>query len=358
MLEPGKANTRSIQNDNARLKKILRTRTAITVAALFAGLASRALADEHPPSSDPPLLMIGDGLGQAGTSLDYQALDVPGQAGGSPTMVDQRESGRFVISKTDRDTWSVNERFAHLGIGEPIVIPFANTIVPQDLWSLEAGGGYQHQLGGNRSYGINFTAGSDSNKLFYSIHETVFKVTANYRLPSGDQNAWLFFLNYSNNRHFLNNVPLPGVGYSFQADERKLQGIVGFPFAAMRYKPTPDWNLQASIFGPRDVNAEIGRRIAGPVHLYTAFSWSPQEWLLADRADYSNRLFFDKKRAGLGLRSPLGDGFLVDVLGGRQFDQRFFVNDSSSIRDVSIAGLPPAWFMEAKLSYRFLPRHQ
>src|SRR5882724_11417827 len=147
MLESGKTNTRSIQNDNSRFEKIVRIRPVIGLAGLFIGFAAYAFAEQSTPSADPPLLMIGDGLGQAGSSLDYQALDVPGQANGSPTLVDQRESGRFVVSKTDTDTWSINERFSHLGIGEPIAIPFTNTIVPQDLWSLEAGAGYQHVLG-------------------------------------------------------------------------------------------------------------------------------------------------------------------------------------------------------------------
>ncbi len=83
-------------------------------------------------------------------------------------------------------------------------------------------------------------------------------------------------------------------------DENRLQGLVGFPFIALSYKPTPDWNAQLSIFGPRNVNAEIGRRIYDHVRLYTAFQWGSQEWLIADRPDYSDRLVFDKKRAALG----------------------------------------------------------
>jgi len=309
-------------------------------------------ADDRPVDREPPLMM-GEGSAPTSDAVDYQLWDVPGRSGASPTMVDQRETGRFIVSKTDSDTWSVNERFGHLGIGEPISIPGINTSVPQDLWSIEGGAGYNHQFNNGRQFGLNFNVGSDSDHPFYSIHEDVFRVTANYRLPSGDHNAWLFFLNYSNNRYFLNNVPLPGVGYYFQAYDNRLQGLIGFPFASLRYVPTPNWNAQISIFGPRNVNAEIVRRILGPLKAYTAFQWNAQEWLIADRQDYSNRLIFDKKRVALGLRSPLPGGFLFDVSGGRQFDQRFFVNDSSSYSDVPTAGLPPTWFFQTKLTYRF-----
>jgi hypothetical protein len=322
----------------------------ITSRLIFVSLPIHA--DDHPVDREPPLMM-GEGSAPTADAVDYQLVDTPGRSDATPTMVDQRETGRFIVSKTASDTWSVNERFSHLGIGEPIEIPGINTSVPQDLWSIEGGGAYNHLFNNGRQFGLNFDVGSDSDHPFYSIHEVVFRATANYRLPSGDHNAWLFFLNYSNNRHFFNNVPLPGVGYYFQAFDDRLQGLIGFPFAALRYKPTQDWTAQVSIFGPRNVNAEISRRIIGPLKAYTAFIWNAQEWLIADRQDYSNRLIFDKKRAALGLRSPLPGGFLFDVSGGRQFDQRFFVNDSSSYSSVPTAGLAPAWFFQTKLTYRF-----
>ena len=268
-------------------------------------------------------------------------------------MVDQRESGRFIVSKSASDTWSVNERFGHLGISEPIAIPLANTTVPQDLWSIDTGAAYNHLFASGRQLGLNFGVGSDSDHPFYSIHETVFRAGANYRVPTDDRDGWLFSLNYSNNRHFFNGIPLPGIGYYFSAYEDRLQGLVGFPYVALRYHPTPDWNMLFSIFGPRNVNAEISRRICGPLRVYTAFQWGSQEWLIADRQDYSNRLVFDKKRLALGLRSPLPHGFLFDVSGGRQFDQRFFVNDSSSYSDVPTEGLPPTWFVQTKLLLPF-----
>jgi hypothetical protein len=324
----------------------------LMIAGCVALTSSLASAEDRPVDREQPLMM-GEGSAPTADILDYQIVGVPGQSGASPTMADQRETGRFIVSKSDSDTWSVNERFSHLGIGEPIAIPGINTSVPQDLWSIEGGAGYNHLLSRGRQFGLNFNIGSDSDHPFYSIHEAVFRVTANYRLPSGDHNAWLFFLNYSNNRHFFNNVPLPGVGYYFLAYDNRLEGLVGFPFASLRYKPTPGWTAQASIFGPRNLNAEISRRLCGPLKAYTAFQWNAQEWLIADRQDYSNRLIFDKKRAALGLRSPLPAGFLVDVSGGRQFDQRFFVNDSSSFSSVPTAGLPPAWFFQTKFTYRF-----
>ena len=326
--------------------------TSFVLGSIFCCLSSLGYADDRGLDRESPLMM-GEGTAPSSDSVDYQLYDSPGRSGASPTMLDQRETGRFIISKTASDTWSVNERFSHLGIGEPIAIPQTNNTVPQDLWSIESGAAYHHLFSSGRQLGLNFGVGSDSDHPFYSLHETVFRVGANYRLPSGNHNAWIFSLNYSNNRHFFNGIPLPGVGYYFQAYDNRLQGIVGFPYVLLRYRPTPDWNAQFSIFGPRNVNAEIGRRIYGPLRAYTAFQWGSQEWLIADRQDYSNRLVFDRKRAALGLRTNLPYGLALDVSGGRQFDQRFFVNSSSSYSSVPTAGLSPNWFLQTKLSYRF-----
>jgi hypothetical protein len=321
-------------------------------SALFLFSVSFSNGADRSADRETPL-MIGEGGLPAGNAVDYQLWSAPGESGGAPTLVDQRESARWIVSKTAEDTWLVNERFSHLDVGAPIAIPQSSFSVPQDLWSMETGAGYNHRFASGRDFGLTFNVGSDSDHPFYSIHETVFRVNASYRVPARDQNAWLFFLNYSNNRHFFNNVPLPGVGYFFKADEDHLQGIVGFPFVSLLYRPAPDWNAQFSIFGPRNVNAEVSRKITGSLRAYTAFQWGSQEWLIADRQDYSNRLVFDKKRAALGLRSPLPYGLALDVSGGRQFDQRFFVNNSSSYKDVPTAGLSPSWFVQTRLSYRF-----
>jgi hypothetical protein len=195
--------------------------------------------------------------------------------------------------------------------------------------------------------------GSDSDELFHSIHETTIRAGADYRLPAGVHNAWLFSLNYSNNRHFLNGIPLPGIGYYFEALDRRLQGLVGFPFLALRYRPTEDWTARLSLFGPRNLNVEIGRRLIRSIRAYTAFLWGSQEWEIANRQDTSNRLFFVRKRAAVGLRSPLPHGFILDVSGGREFDRRFFENDSSSYSSVPTIGLAPAWYGETRISWRF-----
>jgi hypothetical protein len=304
------------------------------------------------PATDAAFI-AGEGGSHGGNILDYQFHDVPGASGPAPTMTDDRQSGRLILSKTNADTWSVNERLGLFHVSDLGPIPGTFETMPESLWSVNFGGAYSHLLGGGKSWGLNLGLGSDSDELFHSIHETTFRAAANYRLPSREHNAWLFSLNYSNNRYFLNGIPLPGIGYYFEALDRRLQGLVGFPFLAIRYRPTENWAGSFSLFGPRNLNAEINRRLIGTLRAYSAFTWGSQEWELADRQNTSNRLFFVRKRVALGLRSPLPHGLTLDVSGGREFDRRFFENDSSSFSSVPTIGLDPAWYGETRISWRF-----
>ena len=75
--------------------------------ALLAFLSASGHADDRGVDREAPL-MIGEGTAPTSDAVDYQLWSSPGQSGGAPTLVDQRETGRFIVSKTASDTWSVN----------------------------------------------------------------------------------------------------------------------------------------------------------------------------------------------------------------------------------------------------------
>jgi hypothetical protein len=300
-----------------------------------------------------PLMSIASGGFPTSDSLSYQFHDAPAHPEGSPINIEQHEDGQFIVSQTSTQTWTVRERFGEFNLSAPVVIPQTNLSIPTQLWSLEGGVGYARHLQAGRSWGASFTTGSDSDRLFYTINETVFQANVNYRLPSGDRNAWLFFLSYSNNRHFLNNIPLPGFGYFFDIPKDHLKGAVGFPFLTLLYTPLPRWSGSLSVFGPDRVNSEIDYVVAGPVRLYGGFDWGQLEWERANRDNNSNRLFFDRKRLMLGVRSPIPWGFSLDVSGGREFDRKFYENTSASTSGVPYASLPSAWYFETKVTLKF-----
>jgi hypothetical protein len=267
--------------------------------------------------------------------------------------MENNEEGRVVVSTTPASIWSVHERFGHLGINAPIQIPQTGVAVPQSLWSLEGATRYGRRLDGDRSCGISLSVGSDSDRLFHSIHETIMQASADYRIPSGERNGWLFFLGYSNNRYFLNGVPLPGVSYMFRSESGKVQGIVGFPFFSLRYSPVPIWDARLSAFGPRRLNMDVGRRMRGMTRVHAGFDWGGQTWLRAGRTDNASRLSFERKRLYAGVETPLPYRMSLALSGGREFDRRFFETASAFSTGGATATLSPAWYLEAEVSWRF-----
>ena len=226
-------------------------------------------------------------------------------------------------------------------------------MVPRALWSLEGGTRYGRRLDAGRSFGAGLSVGSDSDRLFHSIHETAVQVLADYRVPSRRRNAWVFSLSYSNNRYFLNGAPLPGVSYLFRSESGRLRGIVGFPFAALSYAPAPLWELRMAAFGPRRLSLDIGRQLENLARLRAGFEWGGRTWMRAGRADNASRLSFERKRLYAGVEIPLPQRLSLTLCGGREFDRRFFETASAFSTGGAAATLPPAWYGEAEVSWRF-----
>jgi hypothetical protein len=209
-----------------------------------------------------------------------------------------------------------------------------------------------NKLGDRRQWGASASVGSASDKLFHSIHETDFQGTASYMTPSGVENAWLFLLNYSNNRAFLNNVPIPGFAYVWKRQRQGFQAVVGFPFLALSYRPNETWSGRATLAGTTNQSIEIARRLAGPVRLYAAYERSPKQWLRANQ-DYNTQIMnYDQKKALVGIRSRLGRAVSLDLSGGRTFDRRLFESRDASRTGAPRLALANGWMIAFTLSWR------
>ena len=315
-------------------------------------LAAAALAPAWAQEGPMGAMLAGPGGG--GDSVRFRFEDAFG-ASGAPTITDYRLDAGVVVSSSPRDNWSSRERFGHFGLNGLAQIPDGGPAVPRSLWSEETGVRYARQMEAGRAWGASVSAGSDSDRLFNSIHETAFQATLDAKVPSGERNAWLFFLSYSNHRYFANGIPLPGVAYQFVSQSGKLRGIVGFPFAALFWAPAPGWDAKVSAFGPRRMSADAGYRFAGPLRLHGGFDWGGQEWLRAGRANNRDALVFERKRLYAGIETPLPLRLMLDLSGGRQFDQRFYEGHGFSATG-SKATLPPGWYLSSTLNWRFGPR--
>jgi len=281
----------------------------------------------------------------------YRFEDAPG-SNGSPAVTDHRLDAGVVISSTTRESCLLYQRFGHFGLNGDSQIPNGGPIIPRSLWSEDLGIRYFRQMDRGRVWGVNASVGSDSDRLFNSMHETSVLGMVDLKIPSRQRNAWLLSLSYSNNRYFANGVPLPGVAYQFQSASGRFRGLIGFPFAALFWTPAPGWDARASAFGPRRWSLDIGKLTTWHVRLHGGFEWGGQTWLRAGRTDIRQTLNFERKRLYAGFESRLWHGLILDVSGGRQFDQYFYETATFSGTGPK-ASLPAGWYGASSIAWRF-----
>jgi len=321
----------------------------IILSGLFAAVltaASASLAQEFDISS-----LFGFGAGK--DSVDYRFHYAPpsgsGNSNGTPSVLDNVLRGNFTVVNNKSDSWSVNQKLGRTDLSASPVIERTGLAVPETLWDIEAGGIYRHRFGERREGGINFSIGSASDKPFDGMRETTLKLGGTYSVPSGQKNAWLFSLNYSNNRYFANNIPFPGVAYLFKSPAPGLNALVGFPFFAISYKPGEKWSGRLAMFGPSNVSAEVAYHLHGPSKIYSGFDWSQQSWLRAHREDLPKRLFYDEKKWSLGFQTPVLKQVLIDLSGGYEYSRRFFEAESALKEDLAKVRLAPVWSAQGRV---------
>jgi hypothetical protein len=250
-------------------------------------------------------------------------------------------------------SWTLTGKASLMNLSQPVPIPQSPVVFPECLGRIEAGASYLKRLGERRQWGAALSAGSASDKIFHSLYETEVQLTGSYMIPSKQTNAWLFLFQYSNNRNFLNNVPLPGFAYLWNKPERGLQVIAGFPFVSLNYQPGPDWSGRLTLLSFTNQAAEIARKLTGPAWAYIAYQRAPEQWMRAGRDNNSNRLIYDEKKALLGVRSPLGKSFSIELSGGRTFDRRLFESEDASHTGAPRFNLHNGWIASFLLSHRW-----
>ncbi len=293
-------------------------------------------------------------LGVEGDRVEDAAYFMPARAG-APSVSREEVRGSQTVARGTDDRWTVDGRLGAFGLGTtPVVLP-DGVVVPRELWNVSGGGGYSRDLGDRKRWGASAGIGSASDRPFGSGREVSGTGSAYYQIPGGERASWVFLLNYSNNRTFANNIPLPGVAYFTRSADGRLTLAVGFPFVFARWRPDDDWTVAASAFGFGDNYAlEAGRRLLGPVTAYARLEREPQQWLRYGRANAADRLTFDTSDVRVGARAQLGRGSL-DASFGRAFDRRFSEGRDIGRSGSSLTRLADAWIASLRGSVRWGP---
>ncbi len=224
---------------------------------------------------------------------------------------------------------------------------------PSHFWDVRVGANYRRLLDEGRMLGARVEVGSPSDSPFASYRELSVDASGFYRLPAGDDAAWLFMLNYSNMREFLRNVPLPGAAWHWRPD-KNFELLAGVPRASLRWRPAEMEALELSAYYMmlRTVHGRLGYRLTEGLELYGAFDWSNRQFLRRDRPDKSDRLFFYSKQLRGGAVWRIARQVSLEGFAGYAFDSFFFEGEKYGDRDQNRLDVSDGAFGGLKLRIR------
>jgi hypothetical protein len=96
------------------------------------------------------------------------------------------------------------------------------------------------------------------------------------------------------------------------------------------WRPTDDWQFQASYMLLRTVHIKSQYRIFRWLSAFAAYDWSNESYILVDSPDTNDRFFIYDQRVSLGLQTAFWQHFTASVSGGLIFDRSMFEGTTST----------------------------
>jgi hypothetical protein len=224
-------------------------------------------------------------------------------------------------------------------ISTDAILPDSHQAYPSELWDARLGLMYLRKLDGDRMLGGGVNVGSASDHPFASIREMNVSMTALYRVPSGERNAWMFMLMYSPVGEL--KIPIPGISYNYNPSDQ-FHASIGLPFS-ITYRPTDRWSFDASYMLIHTIHVRVSYKIAESLKAFYGYDWSNEVYMLRDRLEDNDRFFLYDQRVTLGLEMPVSRYLSAEVVGGYAFDRFSFTGqnwDSAGTDRVDVAPGP------------------
>lgn len=326
---------------------------AVVVAAVAAAAGHPAAASEGlllrmlgPPARGPEA-QLGYG---AQWRTERQVAGAP--AGQSVEVATQRGTLVAVAPVGARGEGSLALGLRHHGLSGEARLPEADVPLPDHMWDLTLGVGYRRFLSPGRWAGLAATVGSPSDRPFHSSREVTVGATALYRIPRGEQAAWLFFLRYDNTREFWNHIPLPGLAYWARPTPRSMV-VLGVPYSSVRWAGESGWGASLSYFLLRTLGAEANYRFSESSQAYAGFHMDNESHFRSGRDRRKDRLWYYEKRIQAGVRLDPSPRWNLELGGGHAFDRYYFEGEDFEDRTRDRVPVADGPFLRAEATVRF-----
>ncbi len=268
-------------------------------------------------------------VGKIRPSYRYRFVFYPEESvQGQPTSIKKSNynlSGIFPVWQNPHNDFSLRVGLQAEKFATQAILQTSGDLFPHQLFDIRFSPIYRHQFQNGWTAGGNFELISASDHPFSRWGDVEYVTNVFLRIPTQKNNAWVFLINHSNHREFLNHIPLPGGGY-WWGSHKHVQGMFGIPFT-LQFFPKNKVNFRASYFPILDVNAELGYDPTIFLRLYSSFAWSNQRYFRSERSNANDRLFYYEKRLAAGVKFRPTRWAELDLSGGYLFDRFFFEGD-------------------------------
>lgn len=217
-----------------------------------------------------------------------------------------------------------------------------------DFYNIQGSVGYRRMYDDNRFGFVSLSYGSASDRPFKSSRDNT--LSANYIHKFNER--WFGVANYSNNRTFLNNVPLPGFFYVKEMTKEKAL-IFGFPIVYWMTPLSNNWSFRYLGILPWTHRAKLLYTKYKFFLPYIGYEQAPQTYFRDDRESKRDRFFWFERRVGLGVEGGFPRGFRYDLFSGLAFDRQFFEARNFSEKKNFVIDLEKAPFVQLNLRYAF-----
>jgi hypothetical protein len=201
----------------------------------------------------------------------------------------------------------------------------------------------------NKVKSLTVSYGSASDKPFEKNKNNI--ASGNYLHQFNER--WWGAVNWSNNRNFANNVPIPGFFYVAKMSREETL-LLGLPFVFWRKSFANGMRYQHTSFIPWNHQMELGY-FWGPFSgVSLNFEHRPQQFLRSEREERSQRFFFVEQKLSLvwqGAVIPRILQFRVEA--GRAFNRRVFEAENFSQKKVFDIPIEDANFVSAQITSMF-----
>jgi len=200
-----------------------------------------------------------------------------------------------------------------------------NTIVAgNDFYDQQYGFKISYLEDADNTWHLNSSYGSASDKPFQNTDVSALSVTLIRKHTIDPTSSWTLFLNYSNNRSFLNHVPLPGFAYAFTNDNRTQGWVLGFPFSLWWARPAEKVSTTLFVLLPATAKFTLGYTVKPPYQINFKLQLGQEMYNLVDRREKDIRFYYETKKIAVGLKTILAPQTFFEIDLGKIFSRSIY----------------------------------